>query len=68
MKEREGGSFYYNFEDGWVASVRWEVKTATECRRIVARSKGFCGYDWMIDEILKHGRILTRGERLKDTP
>jgi hypothetical protein len=26
-------------------------------------SKGFSGYDWMIDEILKYSRILERQER-----
>ena len=48
--------FYYNFGDGWGANV-----IVTLNRR--SATSGFRGYDWMVDEIIEHGRILTREER-----
>lgn len=55
--------FLYDFGDGWTAKVIMTVGTSREFDPIVKRSGGFLGYDWMIDEILKHGRILKRDER-----
>lgn len=57
-------SFYYNFGDGWGANVSAEIVDAKEATRRRKNSKGFAGYDWMVDEIIKHGRILSRDERL----
>jgi len=58
-----GKSFSYDFGDGWVASVSVREVKATEIKKLRKSSAGFCGYDWMIDEILQHGRILTLRER-----
>lgn len=44
--------YTYNFGDGWVAAVSVREAKAREipsCR--------FCGYEWMIDSILKRGAI-----------
>lgn len=54
--ELDGKIFYYDFGDGWGANVK-----VTKNKR--SKSSGFRGYDWMVDEILQHGRILTRQER-----
>lgn len=62
-KERQ--SWYYDFGDGWGASVSVIQVSATEKNKRERISKGFSGYDWMIDEILKYGRILERQERKK---
>lgn len=51
-------SFYYNFGDGWGASVSVRVVDNNEARQIRRRSLGFCGYDWMVNSILAHGEIL----------
>lgn len=51
-----GKNFSYNFGDGWRANVE-----VTKNKR--SKSNGFRGYDWMIKEIIEHGRILTRKER-----
>ena len=54
---------HYDFGDGWCAAVhvrQVDVKTA---RRLRKASEGFCGYDWMIDQIVEHGRILTLKEQ-----
>ena len=54
---------YYNFGDGWGAYVSVRECTAAEKTKYTKRSAGFCGYDWMIDEFERYGRILGREER-----
>lgn len=39
----------------WGANVRMEIIDAGERRRRQKVSAGFCGYNWMIDSIIKHG-------------
>lgn len=56
VEELNNKSFYYNFGDGWGANVRCE-----KARR--SKTEGFRGYDWMVSEILKYGKILERSER-----
>lgn len=51
------GSFRYTWDDGWCARVDVRQIDATEAAKIRRKSKGFCGYDWIIDSILKHGEI-----------
>lgn len=56
-KQILGKSFSYNFGDGWSASVKVsQVKSRT-------KSDGFRDYDWMVSEIIQHGRILKKEER-----
>jgi hypothetical protein len=55
--------YRYDFGDGWAASVSARFVTAEEARALRKRSMGFCGYDWMVAEILTEGRILTLDER-----
>ncbi len=50
-------SFYYNFGDGWGASIGVTEITNDEARRVRRLSKGFCGYNWMVDSILRDGAI-----------
>lgn len=52
-----GKSFYYRWDDGWGASVSVRAIDGHEARSVRKKSKGFCGYDWMVDSILKHGAI-----------
>lgn len=42
----------YNFGDGWVAGVT--VREPKPRERVTNK---FCGYEWMIDSILLHGKI-----------
>lgn len=61
----DGKSFYYNFGDGWGASVSARrVANQRESRSIRKDSKGFCGYEWMIDSIIAHGKIQTEAEQV----
>ena len=62
-KEYWNKKFYYRWDDGWTACVSVTQMPAEEARKIARKSKGFCGYDWMIDSIIECGRILTRAER-----
>lgn len=59
----DNGYFIYDFGDGWTAGVSSKRVSAREAQKAMRQSAGFHGYDWMVDEILKHGRILTRDER-----
>jgi hypothetical protein len=52
------GSHRYSFGDGWVACVTVREVDAAEARKLRRDSKGFCGYDWMIDSLRLHGKIL----------
>lgn len=52
-------SFYYNFGDGWGANVKVTIAKNRE-----KTSNKFCGYQWMIDSILKNGKIITNNKRL----
>lgn len=51
------GYFHYNFGDGWAAAVMVKRVDGKEARRIRKETKGFCGYDWMIESIRSKGRI-----------
>lgn len=61
-KEYWNKSFYYRWDDGWTACVTTTKMTASEARKLERKSKGFCGYDWMIESIIRHGIIRTRAE------
>jgi hypothetical protein len=54
------GSYYYNFGDGWAARVSVREVSASEAAKIRRKSQGFCGYDWMIDSIIRDGEILVK--------
>jgi len=56
--ELDGKYFSYGFGDGWRAGVSCKKMTAQEANKLSRKSKGFCGYDWMIDSILENGKII----------
>lgn len=59
----ERKSYYYNFGDGWGASIIVERVDSREANRRRSKSSGFCGYEWMIDSIICHGEILNSNQR-----
>ena len=50
-------SWYHHFGDGWSASVSVRAATPNEARAMRKKTRGFCGYDWMVNDILDHGYI-----------
>jgi len=44
----------YSFGDGWVAGIKARVLNKDTQQK---ESDGFCGYDWMVESILKTGMI-----------
>lgn len=57
--------FYYRWEDGWAARISVRKVDCSEERKIMRKSSGFCGYDWMIDSIIKYGEILCKEDQKK---
>lgn len=56
--------FYYRWEDGWGANVQAEIVESKEANKRRKISSGFCGYDWMVESILKHGKIYASHEEI----
>ena len=56
-KELWDKQFYHHWDDGWTACVSVERTKASEARKLERKSKGFCGYDWMIRTLVKDGYI-----------
>lgn len=52
-----GIDYSYDFGDGWRANVEVKIITNTQKYQLQKVSKGFCGYEWMIDSILTHSKI-----------
>ena len=57
-------SWYHNFGDGWGASVSAVLMEKGERAR---KSDGFCGYEWMVDRIIRWGDTTCRCEWEPDT-
>ena len=64
LADKKSRSFYYNFGDGWGANVNMELTDAKENKKRQKISAGFSGYEWMIDSILKIGKITTNSQLL----
>jgi hypothetical protein len=47
-----GNSWYHGWNDGWGARVNARIVKAGERLK---RSDGFCGYSWMVSNILQYG-------------
>ena len=63
---KDGDVFSYCWDDGWCTNVRVSEVDYQEKKKIKKASKGFCGYDWMIDSIIKYGKILSSIDLSKD--
>ena len=56
--ELDGKYFRYDFGDGWCAGIKCKKMTAQEANKLRRKSKGFCGYEWMVKSILENGKII----------
>ena len=57
------GPFYHHFGDGWSACISVKEVTAKEANTIRRKSKGFYGYDWMIESIRYDNEIIAPSQR-----
>lgn len=57
------GSYYYDFGDGWGASVNIKEVTEKEYKHYKKVTAGFSGYDWMVSSIIKYKRIVNSVEQ-----
>jgi len=55
-------NWYYSWGDGWGANVKAEIINSAEAKKRRKISKGFCGYNWMVDSIISHGAIYASHE------
>ena len=55
----ESGYYSYNFGDGWRAGIAVYIIDSKIATRLQRQSDGFCGYDWMVDNLITYGEILT---------
>jgi len=60
------GFFRYGFGDGWCAAIGVKEVSSREATSIRRTSKGFCGYDWMIDSIRFDGKIVAPSDRKEE--
>ena len=58
--------FHYNFGDGWSAGITVKEVDAKEAAKITRKSKGFCGYGWMIQSIQDRGTIIPPSRQKHD--
>ena len=61
-KEIVGKDFYHHWDDGWTACVTVEKMNCREANKLMKKSDGFCGYDWMIESIIRYGEIKYKRE------
>ena len=61
-KELWDRSFDYRWDDGWEACVLVNRMPVKEARKLERLSSGFCGYDWMIDSLIKRGFIVSESD------
>lgn len=50
--------YHYNFGDGWCARIDVRDVDSREAANLRRKSNGFCGYDWMVDTIIRYGKPL----------
>ena len=53
LDKKDTCSWYHSWNDGWGASVIARVLQNGEKKK---KSAGFCGYDWMVDNILCYNK------------
>ncbi len=57
--------YFHRWDDGWMADIHVRVMKTGERP---AKSSGFAGYDWMIDNIIRYGSPYTTGTTEGQTP
>ena len=55
--------YYFRWDDGWTACIQVKEVDLKEKRKIDKNTKGFIGYDWMIDSIEIDQTIKYKSDR-----
>ena len=58
----EHGQYYYCWDDGLRAAIDVHEVNSSQARKLRLQSAGFCGYDWMVETIIKYGKPLADHE------
>ena len=58
----DSAPYSYGWSDGWRASIAVSAVDSRLASKLRKKSRGFCGYDWMVNTIISHGRPLARHE------
>ena len=61
-KDIVGKSYRYTWDDGWSACISVEKVDCKTGNKLRKESRGFCGYNWMVDSIIKKGVIEYESE------
>jgi len=56
-KKLDNGVFTHNFGDGWMAQIDVMELSEKLAEKFKLESNGFAGYDWMVGNLIKYGRI-----------
>ena len=59
------GYFRHSFGDGWAAGIKVKEVNTKEAAAIRRKSRGFCGYDWMVQSIKDNLSIETSRKEVK---
>ena len=57
LKELDGKSWFYRWSDGWTACIEAKIVTPKDSAKLRKKNGGFCGYDWMVESIMRYGEI-----------
>lgn len=47
--------FQHRWDDGWVAQI--DVVPMSKVYSLIDKSTGFCGYNWMVESLIRFGSI-----------
>lgn len=56
------GYYHYSWSDGWGAGIHVKEVSSSEAARLRKKSKGFGGYNWMVDTIIDYGQPMADHE------
>lgn len=54
----ETKDYFYRWDDGWCACVTATAIDGKQANRLRKMNAGFCGYDWMVQSILRYNKIM----------
>ena len=63
IEDNKKTSWYYRWDDGWTACITARVLKKGER---VKGFDGFCGYDWMVDNILLYNSPYGKNKKMEE--